>query len=228
MVAPRVDRMLDLAAGEGRTLRLGIRLHIIARDTADEAWAEARRILDGMDPAAIAASQDRYARMESVGQARMASLHGGRTDGSRSRRTSGQESASSAKAPPQHWSGATKTSPSASPSTATSASTSSFSPATLTWRRPTGWANAFYPSSAGATGPQCLPRLLTSPLRPRRKDVLVSVLDEVLNANKRYASSFGAKSDSLSHQPAGSRFSRAWTPASTRPSTPASAKATPT
>ena len=80
MVRPSVDRMRELAAREDRTFRLGIRLHIIARDTADEAWSEARRILDGMDRVAIAASQERYARMESVGQARMASLHGGRSD----------------------------------------------------------------------------------------------------------------------------------------------------
>ena len=80
MIRPRIDRMRDLAARENRSLRLGIRLHIITRDTAEEAWREAQRILDGMDRVAIRASQERYARMESVGQARMASLHGGRTD----------------------------------------------------------------------------------------------------------------------------------------------------
>ena len=43
--------MLDLAAGEGRTLRLGHAPPHHRRDTAEEAWAEAQRILEGMDPA---------------------------------------------------------------------------------------------------------------------------------------------------------------------------------
>ncbi len=79
MVAQRIDRMRTLAANAGRTLRFGIRLHIIARDTSAEAWREAERLLHGMDPERIAAMQRYHARMDSVGQARMASLHGGST-----------------------------------------------------------------------------------------------------------------------------------------------------
>ncbi|MFI6450806.1 LLM class flavin-dependent oxidoreductase [Streptosporangium amethystogenes] len=77
MIAERVARMRKLAAEAGRELRYGIRLHVIARDTADEAWAYARRLLSGMDPGRIAAAQARFARMDSVGQRRMADLHGG-------------------------------------------------------------------------------------------------------------------------------------------------------
>ncbi len=47
---------------------------MIARERAEDAWAEARRMLDGMDPDAIAAAQARYARMDSVGQRRMTAL----------------------------------------------------------------------------------------------------------------------------------------------------------
>jgi alkanesulfonate monooxygenase len=50
---------------------------VISRDTPEEAWAEADRMLAGMPASAIAATQERFARMDSVGQARMTALHGG-------------------------------------------------------------------------------------------------------------------------------------------------------
>ena len=77
MVQERVTRMRGLAAHEGRTLDFGIRFHVIARPTADEAWAAADALLARMDPDAIAAAQRDFASTQSVGQARMASLHGG-------------------------------------------------------------------------------------------------------------------------------------------------------
>ena len=76
-VAARIARMRELASSYGRTLRLGIRLHVIARPTADEAWAEADRLLAGMSPERRAAAQARFRRMDSVGQARMTALHNG-------------------------------------------------------------------------------------------------------------------------------------------------------
>ena len=81
MVRERLDRMRELAAAEGRTLRFGIRFHVITRDTSEDAWAVADRILASMDPAAIAAAQAEFATTASVGQQRMASLHGGSTAG---------------------------------------------------------------------------------------------------------------------------------------------------
>ena len=36
---------------EGRTLRFGLRLHTLSRDTSEEAWAHAQWLLDGLDPA---------------------------------------------------------------------------------------------------------------------------------------------------------------------------------
>ena len=84
MVAERLDRMRELATaagrGDDRPLRFGIRFHVITRDTEDEAWAEAGRLLDGMDPAAVAAARADFERTRSVGQARMAELSG-RADG---------------------------------------------------------------------------------------------------------------------------------------------------
>ncbi|GAA2034049.1 LLM class flavin-dependent oxidoreductase [Catenulispora yoronensis] len=79
-VGQRIERVRALAAEQGRTVRFGLRLHVITRDTAQQAWAEADRILDTLDPAAVRASQERFAAMESVGQARQTALHGGGTD----------------------------------------------------------------------------------------------------------------------------------------------------
>lgn len=85
MVRGRLDRVREKAAAQGRTVRFGIRLHVVSRDTPEQAWAEADRMLAGMPADAIAATQARFARMDSVGQARMASLHGGSAgDGARS------------------------------------------------------------------------------------------------------------------------------------------------
>jgi alkanesulfonate monooxygenase len=80
MVAARVERMRARAAAAGRSLRFGIRFHVISRPTAAEAWAETDRLLAGMDPAAIAAAQADFAATQSEGQRRMAELHGGDPD----------------------------------------------------------------------------------------------------------------------------------------------------
>jgi alkanesulfonate monooxygenase len=80
MVAPRLERMRALADAEGRTLRFGIRLHVITRERASHAWAETERFLDALDPAVVASAQAGIAQSASVGQQRMASLHGGSGD----------------------------------------------------------------------------------------------------------------------------------------------------
>jgi alkanesulfonate monooxygenase len=79
-VAEKLDRVRDAAARAGRELRFGIRLHAIARDSSAEAWAEAERLLAGLDPAAIARAQEVQRASQSEGQRRMTELHGGRTD----------------------------------------------------------------------------------------------------------------------------------------------------
>ncbi|MEV5739611.1 LLM class flavin-dependent oxidoreductase [Microbispora rosea] len=93
-VAAKLDWMRELAAAEGRTLRFGIRLHVITRDTSKEAWAEAGRLLDQISPEDIASARTVLSRSESVGQQRMLALHegfhggtgGGANGGSRGRR----------------------------------------------------------------------------------------------------------------------------------------------
>lgn len=65
------------AAGE---LRFGIRLHVISRPTEEEAWAQADKLLAGLDPESIKRAQQVQRSSQSEGQRRMSALHGGRTD----------------------------------------------------------------------------------------------------------------------------------------------------
>jgi len=83
MVRQRIAAVRAQAAELGRTLRFGIRLHVITRDTEEEAWAEAKRLLDGIPAGAIEEAQRGLGATESVGQARMLSLHQGRKIGVR-------------------------------------------------------------------------------------------------------------------------------------------------
>jgi alkanesulfonate monooxygenase len=80
-VAGKIAWIRGLAEREGRTPRFGIRLHVIARDTSELAWAEADRLLAGFDPATVRTVQEGLARSESDGQKRMLALHGGGRDG---------------------------------------------------------------------------------------------------------------------------------------------------
>ncbi|WP_433294048.1 LLM class flavin-dependent oxidoreductase [Actinoplanes sp. CA-030573] len=80
-VAEKIERVRVLADKQGRELRYGIRLHTIARDTADEAWHEANRLLAGISEEQIRRVQDGLRRSESEGQKRMLALNGGTKDG---------------------------------------------------------------------------------------------------------------------------------------------------
>lgn len=79
-VAAKVDRVRGLAEKAGRAVSFGIRLHVIVRETNDEAWADADRLISRLDDKTIAEAQKVFARMDSVGQSRMSRLHGGRRD----------------------------------------------------------------------------------------------------------------------------------------------------
>lgn len=78
--AAQMAAIRGLAEEQGRTVRFGIRLHTMSRDSAKEAWATADRLLVGLDPETIAAAQRALARSESVGQQRMPAQHGGSRD----------------------------------------------------------------------------------------------------------------------------------------------------
>ena len=79
-VAEKLDWMRKLAAEQGRQLRFGIRLHVITRDTAAEAWRQADDLVAALGEDAVAAAQANLARSESTGQARMRELHAGQRE----------------------------------------------------------------------------------------------------------------------------------------------------
>jgi alkanesulfonate monooxygenase len=79
-VAQKVADMRRRAGAVGRTLRFGIRLHVIVRETNKEAWAAADELIRYLDDDAILAAQKAFARFDSEGQRRMSALHGGRRD----------------------------------------------------------------------------------------------------------------------------------------------------
>ena len=77
-VAEKVAAARRKAEARGRSLRFGIRLHFIVRETEDAAWAEAERLISKVSGEQIAAAQARFTQqMDSVGQRRMSELHGG-------------------------------------------------------------------------------------------------------------------------------------------------------
>lgn len=76
-VAEKINTVRRLAEAEGRTLKFGIRLHIIVRETESEAWDAANQLIRYVDEEAIAAAQKVYARLDSEGQRRMTQLHNG-------------------------------------------------------------------------------------------------------------------------------------------------------
>lgn len=79
-VAEKIADVRARAAKLGRTLRFGVRLHVIVRETNEEAWQAAEQLISHVDDEVIAKVQARFASMDSVGQRRMAALHGGRRD----------------------------------------------------------------------------------------------------------------------------------------------------
>jgi len=76
-VAQKITSVRRLAAEQGRTLRFGIRLHVIVRRTESQAWDAANELIRYVDDQAIAKTQQAYDRMDSEGQRRMRELHKG-------------------------------------------------------------------------------------------------------------------------------------------------------
>lgn len=79
-VARKLAEVRALASAHGRRLSFGIRLHVIVRETNEEAWKAADKLIEHVSDEAIQAAQSVFARMDSVGQRRMTQLHGGRRD----------------------------------------------------------------------------------------------------------------------------------------------------
>jgi alkanesulfonate monooxygenase len=79
-VGEHLDRVRALAESHGRELRFGIRLHVVSRDDADEAWAAAEALIADADEETVATAQRALSTATAVGQQRMVELHGGRRD----------------------------------------------------------------------------------------------------------------------------------------------------
>ena len=79
-VAKKIATVRRAALARGRKVTFGIRLHVIVRETAEEAWRAADKLISHLDDATIATAQKVFSRMDSIGQSRMAALHGGRRD----------------------------------------------------------------------------------------------------------------------------------------------------
>ncbi|WP_342047318.1 FMNH2-dependent alkanesulfonate monooxygenase [Bacillus sp. OTU530] len=76
-VEKKIKTMRELAATQGRTLKFGIRLHVIVRPTEEEAWVAANKLIEHVDDETIEQAQKVFKRMDSEGQRLMTSLHEG-------------------------------------------------------------------------------------------------------------------------------------------------------
>ncbi|MER8595292.1 MULTISPECIES: FMNH2-dependent alkanesulfonate monooxygenase [unclassified Mesorhizobium] len=80
-LAEKIARVREAAAAQGRMMRFGLRIHLIVRETEDEAWAAADRLISHVTDDLIAEAQKGFVHIsESVGQKRMSALHQGRRD----------------------------------------------------------------------------------------------------------------------------------------------------
>jgi len=81
LVEEKIAKVRKAAAAQNRDVSFGIRLHFIVRETDDEAWEAADRLISKLSDDTIAAAQEVFAKnSDSVGQARMVALHNGRRD----------------------------------------------------------------------------------------------------------------------------------------------------
>lgn len=80
-VGEKIAAVRKAARARGREVSFGIRLHFIVRETDDEAWEAADRLISRLSDEAIASAQQALSKgSDSVGQARMLALHNGRRD----------------------------------------------------------------------------------------------------------------------------------------------------
>ncbi len=73
-VAEKIGVVRGLAEQQGRQLRFGMRIHVITRDHAEQAWAQAAQLIGFAGDGEIASAQRTLAVGESVGQRRQQAL----------------------------------------------------------------------------------------------------------------------------------------------------------
>ena len=78
LLEQKLDTVRERAAAHGRTLRVGLRLHLIVRDTEDQAWAAADRLLEVTSRETYARQLGQVEDADGVGWQRQFRQHGGR------------------------------------------------------------------------------------------------------------------------------------------------------
>lgn len=73
-VKDKLDRIREHAGDAGRTLRFGIRFHLVTRDDAASAWSAAGALLAGTEHAQVEKVRVLQGRSESTGQERMSAM----------------------------------------------------------------------------------------------------------------------------------------------------------
>ncbi len=80
-VAEKIADVRRRAAAAGRTVRFGIRLHVIVRETEAAAWDAANALIQHLSDDVIEQAQKKLQQeSDSEGQRRMVALHGGKRD----------------------------------------------------------------------------------------------------------------------------------------------------
>ncbi len=99
-VKEKIEHVRELAAKQGRTIRFGIRLHVIVRETNEEAWKAANELIQYVDDATIEAAQKKYSSaLIPKGRSAWRSFIAAAVHLWKSARTCGQESVLSGEAP---------------------------------------------------------------------------------------------------------------------------------
>ncbi len=76
--AEKIATVRSLAAARGRTLRFGLRINVIVRDTKEEAWFVAQWMYERIDKSVAERSRKALSTTDSVGQLRQARIIGNR------------------------------------------------------------------------------------------------------------------------------------------------------
>jgi alkanesulfonate monooxygenase len=73
-VAAKIEDVRTRAAKRGRTLRYGLRVHVIVRESESEAWEAADHLISRIDRSTIDSARRQFAKFDSEGQRRMSEL----------------------------------------------------------------------------------------------------------------------------------------------------------
>jgi alkanesulfonate monooxygenase len=95
-VAEKIAAAREAASRHGRQLRFGIRLHVIVRETEEEAWGDADRLISHLTDETVATAQATLTRQDSTGQRRMLELQ---------KRNNGQRTREALEISPNLWAG---------------------------------------------------------------------------------------------------------------------------